>query len=403
MRLGKSVSEMPRRRLTDLMFVGAFFGLLALPAITHDWESDPGIEATEQRRAAPLPEIPDSWPALLAWPKQEDAYLADHFGGRTDMVLAFNQMRYALFGETPSEQTLFGRRGRLFLTSHSAERPYELIAAICGGGIDDAALDRTARELDLFRQQAAAQVPDSYLMIVPSAPALYPGDLPKWARRQCPFETVVDRLVTRLPEGEARRRILYPRQAMLAAEGKGDMVPPTHFHWQGLGPATAMRDFAQDHLGLAPVLDMPLMAVTERSDIFQMVPGIPTEGTVQRPDPGAVGVEYCQGPSCFPELGPAAATIYDMSRLRSPQAGGRKLLILSDSFGAAIVPWAASYFGTVWHFSLNDVGRLPPAERDAFRRLVFTEYQPDTVLYLCHDGAAQYWPSQVAAPALSGK
>ena len=393
---------MPRRRLADLLFVGAFFGLLALPALTHDGASDPGIETTEQRRPAPLPVLPDSWPALLAWPKQEDAYLADHFGGRTDMVLAFNRARYALFGETPTEQTVFGPQGRLFLTSHSAERPYELIAAICNIWVGDAQLDRVVRDLDGFRRQAEGWSTDSYLMIVPSAPSLYPGDLPAWAQPQCAVTPIVDRILARLPQGELSRRLIYPRQAMLAAEAQGWMIPPTHFHWQGLGPATAMRAFAEGSLGLTRHLSMALTAVTEPSDIARMVPGIPTESAVLRPDPEAVGVEYCQGPGCFPELGPAAATIGDLSRLHSPQAGERRLLILSDSFGAAIVPWAAAYFGTVWQFSLNDVGRLSSDDRAAFRRLVFQEYRPDTVLYLCHDGAAQYWPTLVAAPALWG-
>jgi hypothetical protein len=103
-------------------------------------------------------------------------------------------------------------------------------------------------------------------------------------------------------------------------------------------------------------------------------------------------VRYCFGASCFPELGADADTIYDLSRLISPKATGGRLLILSDSFGAAIVPWFAPYFSLVTHYSLSNLDRLPIERRVTFLKNIFGFPSPDVVLYVFHDGSIHYWP-----------
>ena len=378
------------RRAVQRGYLCLFFALLAAPLVSHKWVDDTGIRATEQRNAAPLPAMPESWTALLDWPKQADAYLADHFGGRTDMVLAYNRLRYELFGETPTEQTVFGTGGRLFLTSHDAERPYQLIGIVCGGAVTDGLLDHAIADLVAFQRQAESWAPNSYVMIVPSVPALYRGELPDWVQPQCPPTTMVDRLMQRLPPGALRDRLLYPKPQMLAAESVGELVPRDNFHWMGLGPETAARVFAEDRLGLSPHFALPTRKQTMLSDIRYLIPGIPTGAPVLEPDLDAAGVEHCSADHCFPELGPIDTVLGDTSRIRSPQAGDKKLLIISNSFGQMVVPWFVPYFGTIWHFSINNLGDLTPDQVAAFRRLAFTQYQPDIVLYLFHDGAALY-------------
>jgi hypothetical protein len=388
--------------MSHLLFVGVFFGLLLVPLATHNWHADPGIAATELRQASPLPSSPDSWSSLQAWPKQFDAYLADHFGERTDMVLAFNGIRYGVFGDTPSEQTVFGRHGRLFLTSHGSTKPYDLIGTICGVGVDDAELDRAAAGLESFLQKATPWAAGSYVMVVPTAPALYMQDLPGWLRRRCPPATTMDRLMARLPPGSLRDHLIYPLSALLEAKSRGGVIPVTSFHWVGLGPQAAANAFAGERLGLTPRLVLPTRELTLPSDLRGMIPGIHTANVELFPDNEAAGGQYCWGAACFPDWGPAAGVIDDLSFLRSPQAGDKKLLILSDSFGEAIVRWFAPYFGTVWHFSVSNLNRLSADDRAAFRRHVFTEYKPDVVLYLFHEGAVRYWPMGIAAPALWG-
>ena len=393
-------------RLCHLLYVGAFCGLLAVPLLTHDWRRDPGVWDTEKRAAAPAPARPHAWPEVLAWPKQADAYLADHFGQRTAMVTAFNRTRWRLFGETPTEQTVFGGHGRLFLTTHYVERPYELIGDICGIGVTDAMLDQGAAELDAFLQQALASSPASYLMVVPTAPTLYPRDLPPWLREQCPPANTpanapgntMDRLLPRLTP-LVRDRLLYPLPAMLAAAEPA--IPRTDFHWEGAGAGAAAASFAEA-LHLPRRIDLPTRAQTEPSDLAHIIPGIPADNIVRLPDFAAVGAEDCRWSGCYAAWGEAASVIFDMSRVTSPRAGDGKLLIISNSFGHGIAGWFAPWFGSVWHFSVTFLSRLSPAQLNDFRNHVFREYRPDVVLYVFNDGSVRTWPA-VAARSLWGR
>jgi hypothetical protein len=388
-------------RFCHLLFVGACFGLLAVPLLTHNWRRDPGIASTENRQAAPPPSWPRSWHDLTSWPTQADAYLADHFGNRTAMVTAFNRIRYRLFGETPSEQTVFGLHGRLFLTSHIAANPYSLIGFICGLGVDDAMLDRVAADLDDFLRQARSRAPESYLMVVPTAPVLYFEDLPPWVQAQCSPPNTMDRLLPRL-SSELRSYLFYPLPAMLVAKSRGEVIPLTNFHWRGLGAEVAAASFAEGRLGLPSRITLPTIEQTLPSDIAFFIPGIPTNNVALDPDFSAAGVDYCTGAACFPDWSSIAAIINDVTRVRSPQSGDKKLLVLSDSFGKEMVGWFAPYFGSIWHFSVTYLSRLSTDDREAFRRHVFTEYRPDVVLYVFHDGSVNYWPHLFAAPALKG-
>lgn len=262
-------------RMCYLLFVGACFGLVAVPLVTHNWRRDPGIRITENREAASPPGWPRSWRNLASWPKLADAYLADHFGLRTAMVTTFNRYRYRLFGETPNEQTVFGLHGRLFFTSHNAIIPYSLISFICGLGVNDAMLDRVAADLDTFLQHAKSWVPESYLMVVPTSPALYFEDLPPWLQAQCPPANTMDRLLSRLPQEELRSRLFYPMPAMLAAKSRGAVIPLTNFHWRGLGAEVAATSFAEGRLGLPRRMAFSTLEQIEPSDMAHLIPGIP--------------------------------------------------------------------------------------------------------------------------------
>jgi len=385
-------------RFAHLLYAGAVVLLLSVPMLTHHWRSDPGVRASENREAAPPPGLPRNWPEALAWTTEVDAYVADHFGRRTAMVRAFNRARFQLFGETPSPQTVPGRHGRIFFSSHSAATPYSLIRFICGAGVTDADLDRATADLgnflDIARQATATA--DVRLLVVPTAPTLYFDDLPSWLRDQCPPVNTMDRLLPRLPDGELRRRLFYPLPAMLAARARGEVIPLTNFHWEGLGAQTAAAAFAEEALGLPRRFTPPLRDVREPSDMAHMMPGIPTGNLVRLTDFAAAGIDYCQGAACFPELGSMAAVVYDLSRLRSPRGGDKKLLILSDSFGIGVAGWFAPYFGQVWHLSVSNLGRLSDEERRTLRQRIFDDYHPDEVLYLFHDGSVHYWPRMAA-------
>ena len=86
-----------------------------------------------------------------------------------------------------------------------------------------------------------------------------------------------------------------------------------------------------------------------------------------------------------------------VSRFQSDGGSGKKLLLLSDFFGAPIAGWFSQYFTEVWHlnisylmnFSTNEVDRV------TLSKAIFLDYAPDCIIYLFHDGAVLSWPHEL--------
>jgi hypothetical protein len=151
-------------------------------------------------------------------------------------------------------------------------------------------------------------------------------------------------------------------------------------------------------LGLRGRTDIPITEQFAASDLSNMVPGLYLTDRVIVPNYTEAGLTYCHArPECLPEL-PAAisTTIDDHSRIISPGTGDRRLLLLTDSFGTFIAPWFAAWYGEVQHVSTNNIDRLSAEDRAALREFLFHEYQPDDVIFLYHDSAAQNEPGKVA-------
>jgi hypothetical protein len=387
------VTRLTPVRLAHLLFVAAFSGLLVIPMLTHNGRRDPGVRAMEQRIAAPLPGWPRTRAQLLAWPKQADDYLADHFGSRTAMVRAFNTARYRLFGDSPSEQAVFGAHGRLFLASHTPDSSYSLLQYTAGIGVASSSIATGAADLTLLLRKTRAVVPASYAMVVPTAPTLYPEDLPGWLRARWPAENFLDRTLPLLPPDLRDDAVFDPRPAMLAAKRQGEVIPRSNYHWQGLGAKVAATAFAETRLGLASHLTLVSREETRPSDIAHIIPGIPATSVVTVADFSTTEVQACLGAACFPDWGATAGIIGDLSRYRSPQAGPGRLLILSDSFGLGLAGWFTPYFGEVWHLAVGNLGHLDAGQRADLRHHLFDAYRPDVVLYVFNDGSVHYWPT----------
>jgi hypothetical protein len=86
----------------------------------------------------------------------------------------------------------------------------------------------------------------------------------------------------------------------------------------------------------------------------------------------------------------------DYSRTVSPRAGSRRLLLISDSYGAFIAPWFGAYFGEVRHISSNNFARLSMAQLSRLHRRLFDDYRPDQLIFLYHDGAITDAPRRIA-------
>ncbi|KJV09329.1 hypothetical protein VZ95_12175 [Elstera litoralis] len=367
------------RRLAPLLLIAALW----LPLAASVWE--PGAEPLlENRTLAPPPSLPHTWAMALRFPNAADAWARDHFGFRTRLLVAYNRLRFGLFGEYPSPDLLAGKDGMIFFNFGSAENK-RLVRHLCGLNLDaDHVADRVM-EVTAFLFQMRALHPQTYLLAIPDKSRVFPEALPDWVQAECaratpPLAKLMASIAT-VPWLEGAS--LYPLAALRAADPP--VYPKSNFHWNLPGARMIADLAAKDLFHMTPTVDLPYRPVPGFSDLTSFMPGLTRPIAESTPDFAAAGIRACQNEAaCFPEFPEAAGRLGHLSRFQqvSPAPGRPRLLILSDSFGTALAPGFAPYFAEVWHFSMNDLATsLTPAQRSAMRQAIFEQFQPDIILH----------------------
>lgn len=367
----------------------AAIAILALPAIVSLTGGRKGGE--ENRAMATLPPLPRSAGAAIQAPAAFTAWVNDNFGYREGMIKLNNRVRFALFGEFPNNQLITGQHGRFFLAKHVAKSaPYLAIAHVCGNmaSAEPDTVDYFNRMFAEFRAMGL----DPHLLIVPSAPVVHSADLPpllvaNCARNDPPVTRV---LASPQLDAGALSHIYFPLQELRAIKDRATLFPKTWFHWTGEGLDEVAR------LSLAhfwkmeqyPAPPLKTRSFRAKSDVAHLTPGVKLYSQLTEPDLEASGIKACFGAHCMPEMGDTGAVLGDITRFTNPAAPARRLVILSDSFGAKIAPWYARYYREVAQISTNNVGALGPQQIEAIKAKLLNDPAGTDLLFLFHDGSA---------------
>ncbi len=282
-------------------------------------------------------------------------------------------LRYRLLGKAPPP-VLVGRHGRLFLANHASGAPGALITAVCGSSVDDPAVARAAGHIrPVLAAARTAGVPVRFL-IVPTAPRLYPEDLPPAYAHACdpPAVPAADRLVALLHDPA----VVYPVPQMLALKAQFDVLPRKQFHWAGEGPLRVAEAVAE-RMGLQRSLTLPLRAENRGSDLNPFNPGMGAHSRIREPFLHGAGVAECAGARC-------AETLPDPIVAYSRPGPGR-ILVLGDSFGDELGQAFSEYAGLVWLVRMDLVVTEPPDPAVAARVRAF---HPDAIVIVYHDDGA---------------
>jgi hypothetical protein len=367
-------------------FAALFAVCLLAPAIRQAAAPAPADDVLENRKLAAAPDVPRTLDAAFELPSRIDAYLADHFGFRRQLVSANNWLRYRLFGEVASKQVVVGRNERLFLGTHNAERPDSLILDVCGVDVGDEEIARAADEIRALLQQTRAAGFRPFFLLVPTAPRLHAEDLPPALARRCADAVPsADRLFARLSKDPATQAdVAYPVTQMLALKQSFDVIPRKHFHWAGEGPLRVAKQIARDRLGIEPSLELPLRADNRTSDLNRLVPGLGARSRIRAPDYKAAPVQTCLADSCATSIPLPPPLLAPLVRFQRPGAG--RLLVVADSFGDEIAGTFVESFGDVLHLVTNLLPALAPAQRQQLADYLLQQYRPDVVLFVYHDG-----------------
>lgn len=369
------------RRLPLLLIAALWFPLLA-----SLWE--PGaVPLLENRRLAPVPSFPNSWSEARALPAAADAWARDHFGFRTRLLVAYNRLRFGLFGEYPSSDLLAGKDGTIFFNFGGSENT-RLVRHLCGLNLPAERVEDRKLEMVAFFFQMRAIHPQTYLLGIPDKSRVTPEALPDWLQAECARATppLASIMATLAEVPGLEDATLYPLAALRAAAPPA--YPTVNFHWNVPGARPIADLVATTLFKLPATVELPYRPLPGFSDLTSFMPGLSRPIADAVPDFIAADVLACQNkPECFPEFPETAGKFDHVSRFRrhyqQPDAQRRpRLVILSDSFGTALAPGFVPYFAEVWHFSMNGLNnRLTPEERQTVRHIIFDRFKPDIVLH----------------------
>ncbi|WP_210253762.1 hypothetical protein [Bradyrhizobium sp. S69] len=387
-------------RAAHILLIATFACMILAPMTAQLIGFDPGQPLEENRTLAKLIAFPSSLNQAVSLPAEADDYLRDHFGLRRLALRIHDKLVWYILRESPSVQVTRGRDGTLFFNSHTAKYPYSLIATSCGIGLSAADVTAAADQVRTFLRQAHGINPASTLVIIPTKAPIYPELLPTWLDERCRTATPPAILIERqlLGEPELATMLDYPLEEMLALKTSVPVYPSQSFHWAGEMPRILSEQISEKTFGLTKILNFRTHTVVAQSDLQRFIPGIPLWVEVPEPDYAAAGVRPCFGPACFPEIGKLAEQLADVSRFRSNNGAGKKLLMVTDSFGAAIAVWFSQYFSEVWHLNVNSLINVSgdPINQANLSKAIFSDFRPDRVIYLFHDGAALYAPAKLS-------
>ena len=360
------ILDSPREepRWANVTTVALFLLTLWLPLTTSTFIGNTEISETEQRFLAPLPSLGPDW---ASFPRRMETYYDDHLGFRSALIRHQALVDIGVFGVSPTEKLVIGKRGWLFFGDPNAIAHYRGIAPLT-----QAELETWTRILEERRDWLSEHGAAFLLVLVPDKHLMYPEYMPDGLPR---FSEVhpLDQLSHYLAL-HSDVEVLDLREALLAAKQQDRVYHRTDSHWNELGAYAAYRAIHERLRSLVPALaDVEPIGV-ERS---------------RRDEPG-MGLARIVGRAAIAHEEVLAATPVDpRSRIKPEHRAGYaervrtlvpiahgvdddalpRAIMFRDSFANALIPYLSEDFQRI----------LYVWNRDVDPRIVRIE-QPDVVI-----------------------
>lgn len=328
-----------------LLFVGALLLISVLDVIF----SDKPFSEVENRELAQRPTLTVEGLFDLSFGKEYDEYLADQFVGR-DGWITLKSLLWTATGRTENNGILYGKDGYLF------EKMFEY---------DEEKFERNLGYLEKFAQSCPSPLT---LVMIPNSFAVYPEKLPAGAA-QVDQASVIEDVYARFSDYAGCVDLLAP----LRESDTPYLYYRTDHHWTTDGAYIGYEALCRS-LGLTPVgrsaferREVPDFYGTYYSkckkagqqpdtivwypipDVEMTVRAVTREGEFYTTD-----YDTLYNEAQFAEYDKYAAFLYsnnDLTVIRngapSPEAAGKSVCVIKDSYGNSLIPFLTQNYETV--------------------------------------------------------
>ncbi|MBP5766629.1 MAG: hypothetical protein J6X47_06550 [Clostridia bacterium] len=319
----------------------AFLGILAAAMIVPlagmiFYDAGEAARA-EQRTLEPFPEFRLTYADKKTFGEHFEAWFADHFAFRAEMVDADAAVMLDVFDSSPEDDVIAGKDGWLFYAETTKD--------FLGERFSEEDVEKLV-EFIKNEQKTAAECGAGYVFAVaPNKNSIYPEMMAERYGSPCE-ESLLDRLTARLKEEGVT--VCDLKETLISAKNRGILYYSGDSHWNLLGSTVAfeaLADAVEKEVSVRPSgtsrTPETLSAGAREDDLLKMV----------RPLNAIREEAFSQDSS--PDLYTAAQRIRSLDDTKIVTAGkepsGLTLIMSRDSFGRALIkPLSESFAHSIF-------------------------------------------------------
>lgn len=323
------------RKIEDWVTIVLFLVALALPlplSLRGDLQY---VSQDEKRPLAPPPDPSLRGDLIDSFPRQFDAWYADHFGLRRSLLAAYHETRFDLFRASPTERVVVGKEGWLFSRASLDEMQ----------PLDEDALGLWATELTA-RAAALGERGTRYLFVaVPDKADVFEEHLPApHAARKATasrIDAFCEEMATR-----TEAEILGLRPILREAKQGERSYSVYGTHWNSVGAHVGYEEIVERLRSSFPEVrpipweDFGIPSSTHASDLGRMM-GL--KGRLLDTEPNLRLGEFDGCATRFELPSPGDREFFGTECPDRPL----RVLIFRDSFSTKLAPFLSETFGRV--------------------------------------------------------